>query len=186
MRGGKVYWSTIGGPICVFCGKGTTQQRLVEPYVQLSSRCRFYAHAGCARRNRHAPLPQRRQRFRAPSLAESLATWNALVDELERLFAEVHAVPHSAIVAKAACDAWNANCYKKTDMTWALADPRADRPFEADDHCRKLSWHIERLERAVERDGPRPLKREVIRISAAKLRLPDTVDEVRKQYRERA
>jgi hypothetical protein len=185
MMGNKSYRSTIGGPICVFCGKGTTQQRLVGPYVRLSSRRRFYAHVGCAERNKHVPIPQRQQRFRAPTLAESLAAWNAMVDELERLFVQVSAGPYSEDVAKAARDAWNANSYKKIDMTWALADPRADQPFEADDHCRKLGWHIERLKRAIERDGPRPLKRRVVRLSVAKLRLPDTVDEIREQYRGR-
>jgi hypothetical protein len=97
------------GPVCVFCRKGTTPQRLVLSWFNFEQRCLFYAHAVCAnRRNRRAPIPKSRHNkcleAEAPSPVESLARWNALVDELDRLLAHMRAVPHALGAMKAACD----------------------------------------------------------------------------------
>jgi hypothetical protein len=144
----------------------------------------YYAHEACANRNERKPLPKPRPdaRGQAPSLAESLATWNVLVDELEGLLATMRAVPHTQAAMKAACAAWNANSYKTTDMVWAIADPRPDRPYEADDHCRKLKWHVERLKAALARDPLSSARRGLIDWGASPLTLPDSVNEIRAQY----
>jgi hypothetical protein len=68
-------------------------------------------------------------------------------------------------------------------MTWAIVDPRFGRPLEADDHCRKLRWYIDRLKAALAADPVRRGQRNVINFDAEELRMPATVAEVRRRRR---
>jgi hypothetical protein len=171
------------GPVCVYCRNGTTPQLLVEAYVQMGNRRGFYAHGACLSRNVGKPVPpdpKANLQLPVQSPEEALAVWNGLVDEFENLLGKMRAIPHALATAEAACEVWNANSYKRTDMTWAVVDPRPNRPNEAHDHCRALRWHLENLKLAIERDPLQSGRRNVISLSAAHLRLPSAVDEVRR------
>jgi hypothetical protein len=108
-----------------------------------------------------------------------LAEWNALNDDLARLFAEYRSAPRARATMEAACYAYNAVNYRRTDMTWAITDPHS--PDEAGDQVRVLRWHVERLARALERDPSRRGKRGSSDIEAPDLRLADTVEAVKAQ-----
>jgi hypothetical protein len=80
-------------PVCVYCCRGTTPQRLVLSYVELlgpSAGRIYYAHDACVARYRGKTIPPDLwiNRTRSiPSLAERLSEWNDLADELNRLLA---------------------------------------------------------------------------------------------------
>jgi hypothetical protein len=177
-------------PVCVYCCRGTTPQRLVLSYVKLlgpSARRIYYAHDACVARYRGKTIPPDLwiNRTRSiPSLAERLGEWNDLADELDRLLARCWSEPRALSTANIACRAWNAVGFRKTDMTWALADPRPNRPDEAGDQVRILRWHVERLRAALERDArlsrsPRSASRG---LPALDIRLSETVAAVRETY----
>ena len=107
--------------------------------------------------------------------------WNALADELDRLFEQCRSAPHTLATSNAACDAWNAG-YLKIDMTWALVDPYLNRPDEAGDRVRTMRWYAERLRAALERD-PGSHKPHNVRgsLPPRNLRLPDTLEGVREE-----
>jgi hypothetical protein len=78
--------------------------------------------------------------------------------------------------------------FRKTDMTWALADPRPNRPDEAGDQVRILRWHVERLRAALKRDPRLSPRCSASRgLPALDIRLSETVAAVCETYsRERA
>ena len=171
-------------PVCVYCFRGTTSAQLVETW--LGDR-HFYAHNRCRRRCRAEGVPPEplvnRKRV-IPSLAERLIQWNALADEVDRLWAAYQAAPHVLATNRVARRVFNID-HHKTSMTRALADPFPDQPDEAGDHVRILRWCVEKLRTALDRDpsqrGPRSEKS----FPAPDLRLPETVEAVRAAYKRR-
>jgi hypothetical protein len=162
-------------PICVFCGKGTTPERLVEGRVRGRASHFYYAHSACANRNIDKPIPRSRhnERLKTVSLTECLSAWNALIDEFEGLLADVP--------MDAACNVWNASVHRKTRIGEAIADRASNARFMFSGCCRTIKWHVERLKAAIERDGGRSLKRGVVDFDTTELSLP-VIDEVRRRY----
>jgi hypothetical protein len=177
-------------PVCVYCCRGTTSKQLVEVWVKPSARQRYYAHAACAARRRGKVIPPdpliNRTRT-IPSLAERLAEWNALADELNYLLAQCWSAPRALATANVAVRVWNAVGYRKTDMTWALTDPRIGCPDEAGDQVRILRWHAGKLRAALKRDPGSHSPRKVRGcLPALNLRLPETIEAVREAYKRKA
>jgi hypothetical protein len=176
---------TDDGPICAYCKRGTDERRLVSVYVRMSEGRRFYAHEACARRNdakSPPPDPLFKRRRPIPTLSERLDQWNSLAGELIDLFEEYQSAPRVKATMEAACDVFNGVSWRATDMTWALGDPRQDRPDEAGDQVRILRWHIELFARAIERDPSLKGRRGVSDLEAPDLRLNDTLEALRDAY----
>jgi hypothetical protein len=173
-------------PVCIYCRRGTTPARLVKVWFKYSTRQRFYACGRCAARydrdKQIPPEPLVNRRRSIPSLAERLAEWNALDQELKRLFAQYRSEPRVAATMKAACSVWNSVCWRATDMTWALVDLRSDRPDEAGDQVRVLRWHVDRFGPALERAPSLKGRRALSDLEAPDLRLADTLAAVREAY----
>jgi hypothetical protein len=171
--------NTKNGPLCAICGKGTTPRQRVVAHG------RVLAHEACLVRNerKRRPIPASRY-YRPPDLAECLTIWNQLADELAGILATLRTTPIAKETAETAYAAWNGVSYLPRDMVWAIADPVPQAPYAADDHCRKLRWHIERLKVAIARDGSRQGKRRPLTdfSSGDRLRLPDTPKIVCQRY----
>jgi hypothetical protein len=119
-------------------------------------------------------------------LAERLAQWNALADEIALLWTQCWSGKRGRATLDASCKAANRVCFRSTDMTWALADPRPNRPDEAGDQVRALRRSVERLRISLERDSSRRRRVDVNPRTPPNLRLPDTLDAVREDYRRRS
>jgi hypothetical protein len=116
-------------------------------------------------------------------LAASIATWNALVEEIETLLAGLRTVHHTRTVMNVACAVWNSSAWRQTDMIWALGDPLPNRPHEADEHCRELQKAATRLRTAIERDAPRAGCRGCFALDTAIPHLPDNLTDIQRRYR---
>jgi hypothetical protein len=178
--------SEIGEPpVCVYCKRGTTPARLVKVWVRLSTQQRFYACSRCAARYDGKTVPSdplvNRKRI-IPSLSARLAEWNALGEELDRLFARLRSEPRAISTMEVACSVWNSLSCRATYMTLALVDPMPGAPDEAGDQVRVLRWHVARLARALERDPLMKGRRGDSGMKGRNLRLADTVASVRAAY----
>jgi hypothetical protein len=166
-------------PVCVWCKRGTTPQRLVTAWVNTRRNRRYHAHAACVDRNDKKPIPPDplvNRRRKIPSLAQRLSEWNALADDLDRLLAQCRSAPLALSTMKVACSVWNNVHGRKTDMAWALVGP--NRPDEAGDQVRRLRWHVERLRVALVHDSSLRRRNGVCNIESPDLRPPDTVKAV--------
>jgi hypothetical protein len=174
-------------PVCVWRKRGTTPQRLVQVWVNQRANRRYHAHGACVARHEGKPIPPDplvNRRRHIPSPAERLWEWNALADELDRLFAQCRSAPCPVAVMKIACNVANAVSWRVTDMIAALADPYPGFPDEdeAGDQVRILHWHVEKLRSALEGGPSRDGWRGVFSLEAPNLRLAETVEAVREAY----
>jgi hypothetical protein len=118
-----------------------------------------------------------------PTNTERLAQWNALAVEFADLWTRCWSGKRVRVTLEASCDAMNSVRWRVIDMTWALTDPRSDRPDEAGDHVRALRLAVERLHAALEFDATRRRRVDAVLSAAAPdLRLPRALDAVRKDW----
>lgn len=150
------------------------------------SRRFYHAHSACIRNGKPVPRDPPENRARSYlSLAERLAQWNALADEFALLCTQCWSGNRGRSTLDASHKALSAVGFRVVDMTWSLADPLSDRPDEAGDQVRVLRWSVEKLRATLERDPSRRRRVDINPSAPPNLRLLDTLDAVRVDYRRR-